>query len=204
MRRSWRSFTEQRVRGLNLVLQRDAGGRWSVRGLPGQQAGGDPFDTLGRLGELQVSHARLRVTAPELQIDMLLPRIDLRMRVDGPRIRGGARAWLREQATPFAMALDFDRRSGDGRVYAGTRKADLGEFADSLRVAGIAPVSGRGRVQAWAGLQAHRVVSVHADAALEDVVLRGAPLDAARPAPARAPPAGAPRSFSSGRQKTPS
>ncbi|MBK6332423.1 MAG: TIGR02099 family protein [Thermomonas sp.] len=179
-----RSFTELRVRGLDLVLQRDAGGRWSVRGLPGQQAGGDPFDTLGRLGELQVSHARLRVTAPELQIDMLLPRIDLRMRVDGPRIRGGARAWLREQATPFAMALDFDRRSGDGRVYAGTRKADLGEFADSLRVAGIAPVSGRGRVQAWAGLQAHRVVSVHADAALEDVVLRGAPLDAARPAPA--------------------
>ena len=91
-----RSFTELRVRGLDLTLQRDAAGRWSVRGLPGQQQqGGDPFATLERLGELQVSHARLRVLAPELHIDTRLPRIDLRMRVDGPRIRGGANAWLR-------------------------------------------------------------------------------------------------------------
>ena len=59
-----RSFTELSVRGLDLTLQRDAAGRWSVRGLPGQQAGGDPFATLGRLGELQVSHARLHVKAP--------------------------------------------------------------------------------------------------------------------------------------------
>ncbi|RZA18981.1 MAG: TIGR02099 family protein, partial [Lysobacteraceae bacterium] len=173
-----RSFTELRVRGLDLTLQRDVAGRWSVRGLPGQQqAGGDPFATLERLGELQVSHARLHITAPELHIDIKLPRIDLRMRVDGPRIRGGARAWLRDEASqPLLVALDFDRRSGDGRVYAGTRKADLGEFADTLRVAGVAPVSGRGRIQAWAGLKGHRVASVHADAALENVVVRGAAL----------------------------
>src|SRR5690606_36028761 len=77
-----RSFTELRVRGLDLTLQRDAAGRWSVRGLPGQQPeqDGDPFATLERLGELQVSHARLRVLAPELRIDTRLPRIDLRMR----------------------------------------------------------------------------------------------------------------------------
>lgn len=179
-----RSFTELRVRGLDLTLQRDAAGRWSVRGLPGQQqADGDPFATLERLGELQVSDARLHVSAPELQVDMSLPRIDLRMRVDGPRIRGGARAWLRKRAMPFAMALDFDRRSGDGRVYAGTRKADLRELAGIVQFAGIAPASGRGRIQAWAALKAHRVVDVHADAAMENVVLRGAPLAGGRSAP---------------------
>ena len=171
-----RSFTELRIRGLELTLQRDPAGRWSVRGLPGQaQAQGDPFATLERLGELQVSHARLRVLAPELDIDLAVPRVELRMRVKGNRIRGGAKAWLRAGSTPLAVALDFDRSSGDGRVYAGTRKAELTEFADSLRVAGIAPVSGRGRVQVWAALDAHRVVGVHADTALEDVVLRGAP-----------------------------
>lgn len=169
-----RSFTELRVRGLDLTLQRDGGGRWSVRGLPGQQqAGGDPFATLERLGELQVSHARLHVKAPELLLDITLPRIDLRMRVDGPRIRVGAHAWARVDASPFAMALDFDRASGDGRVYAGARKADLRQFADTLRVAGIELVAGRGRVQGWAGLQANKVVSVHADVGLEGVVLRG-------------------------------
>ena len=179
-----RSFTELRVRGLDLTLQRDPAGRWSVRGLPGQQqAQGDPFATLERLGELQVSHARLRVLAPELGIDVAVPQIELRMRVDGSRIRGGARAWLRTDGTPLAIALDFDRSSGDGRVYAGTRKADLGEFADSVRVAGIAPVSGRGRLQVWAALDAHRVVGARADTALEDVVLRGTPTQPGQAAP---------------------
>ena len=149
-----RSFTELRVRGLDLVLQRDAAGLWSVRGLPGQQqAGSDPFATLERLGELQVSHARLQVLAPELGLDIRVPRIDLRMRVDGARILVGANAWLRNGATPIATALDFDRRSGDGRVYAGTRKADLRDFAGSFDLAGVAPASGKGRLRAWGQLQ---------------------------------------------------
>ena len=179
-----RSFTELRVRGLDLTLQRDAAGRWSVRGLPGQQQqGGDPFATLERLGELQVSHARLRVLAPELHIDTRLPRIDLRMRVDGPRIRGGANAWLRDGATPFTIALDFDRKTGDGRAYAGTRKADLREVAGKFALAGITPTSGRGRVQTWGELDGGRVVALHADAALSDVALRGAPMQAGEAAP---------------------
>ena len=40
-----RSFTELRLRGLDLTLERGDDGRWQVRGLPGQQQpGGDPFD----------------------------------------------------------------------------------------------------------------------------------------------------------------
>lgn len=180
-----RSLTELRLRGLDLTLQRDAAGRWQVRGLPGQQqdSGGDPFATLQRLGELQVSHARLRVLAPELGVDMWLPRIDLRMRVDGPRIRVGAKAWLRADGAPFNAALDFDRVDGDGGVYAGTRAADLAEIADDLRIAGISAVSGHGRVQAWAELDGHRVVRVHADAGLKQVVLRGTPANAGEPPP---------------------
>ncbi|HPM56882.1 MAG TPA: hypothetical protein PK227_07060, partial [Thermomonas sp.] len=182
-----RSFTELRVRGLQLTLQRDANGLWSVRGLPGQQqAGGDPFATLERLGELQVSHARLRVSAPELGLDLRVPRVDLRMQVDGGRIRVGAHAWLRAGATPLSAALDYDRGSGDGRVYAGTRRADLGEFAGSFDLAGVVPVSGGGRLRAWGQLQAHRIVGIRADAALQDVVVRGAPSADGQPPPTQA------------------
>ncbi|MGV8944566.1 YhdP family protein, partial [Thermomonas sp.] len=182
-----RSLTELRLRGLDLTLQRDAAGRWQVRGLPGQQqdTGSDPFATLERLGELQVSQARLRVLAPELGVDMRLPRIDLRLRVDGPRILGGAKAWLRMDGTPFSAAWDFDRVDGSGKVYAGTRAADLSELPHDLQVAGISAVSGRGRAQAWAGLSGHRVVSVHADAALQQVILRGTAVNAGEPLPAR-------------------
>lgn len=182
-----RSFTELRVRGLDLVLQRDAAGLWSVRGLPGQQqAGGDPFETLERLGELQVSHARLQVLAPELGLKLQVPRIDLRMRVDGSRIKVGANAWLRSGATPIAAALDFDRASGDGRVYAGTRHADLREFAGSFDLAGVAPASGKGRLHAWGQLRAKRIVAIRADAALDDVVVHGAAAGDGLPPPTQA------------------
>ena len=48
------SFSELRLRGLDLTLERADDGRWSVRGLPNADNGGDPLDALRRLGELQV------------------------------------------------------------------------------------------------------------------------------------------------------
>ena len=87
-----RSFTELRLRGLDLTLERAADGRWSVRGLPGQQhPGGDPLATLERLGELQVIGGKLTVIAPGLGIDATLPKIDLRLQVEGRRVRAGLR-----------------------------------------------------------------------------------------------------------------
>lgn len=181
-----RSFTELRLRGLDLTLQRGANGQWQVRGLPGQQAGGgDPLDALSHLGELQLAQARLHVLAPELGIDLHLPRIDLRLRVDGARVRAGARAWLRAGATPLDVAGELDRGSGNGRVYAGTRQADLSALADSFDVAGVSPLSGRGRLRAWAQLRGHRIVALRADAGLLDVHLRGT-AQAGQPAPTRA------------------
>lgn len=168
-----RSFTELRLRGLDLTLQRRADGQWQVRGLPGQQAGGDPLDALSNLGELQLAQARLHVLAPELGIDLRLPRIDLRLRVEGERVRAGARAWLREGAQPLDIAGELDRATGNGRVYAGTRQADLAALAGTFAVAGVSPLAGRGRLRAWAQLRGHRVVGVRADAGLLDVRLRG-------------------------------
>ncbi|KAG0931918.1 hypothetical protein G6F31_016667 [Rhizopus arrhizus] len=86
-----RSLTELRLRGLALDLQQGEDGRWSVRGLPQSTNGGDPLDALRRLGELQVVEGRLGVRAPGLGIDTTLPRIDLRLRVNGDRLRVGVR-----------------------------------------------------------------------------------------------------------------
>lgn len=171
-----RSFTELRLRGLDLTLQRDDDGQWQVRGLPGQQTGGDPLDALAHLGELQLAQAKLRVFAPALHMDVRLPRIDLRLQVNGKHVRAGARAWLRSTATPFDIAGELDRSSGDGRVYAGSRMLDLVELAGKLPLTGITPLSGRGRLQGWAQLRSYRIVGVRADAGLLDVRLRGAPL----------------------------
>ena len=170
-----RSFTELRLRGVDLTLQRGANGQWQVRGLPGQQqGGGDPLDALSHLGELQLAQARLHVLAPELGIDLRVPRIDLRLRVDGARVRAGARAWLRTGAVPLDVAGEMERATGNGRVYAGTRQANLGELAGAFDVAGVSLLAGHGQLRTWMQLRGHRIVGIRAHADLQQVRLRGA------------------------------
>lgn len=181
-----RSLTELRLRGLDLTLQRDANGQWHVRGLPGQQTDANPLDTLSQLGELQLAQARLRLLAPELGVDVRMPRIDLRLRVSGARVDAGARAWLHRAGQPFDVAGTLDRASGDGRVYAGSRQADLAELAGVLAWGGIAPQAGHGRAQAWATLKGLRVVAIRAVADLDGVVLRGSAPVPGQPVPVQA------------------
>lgn len=177
-----RSFTELRLRGLALTLLRGADGTWSVQGLPAAH-GGDPLDALQGLGELQVIDGRLALHAPELGLDAQLPKIDLRLRVDGERLRVGAQAWIDLKQAPLTAVLDMDRRRGDGQAYVAARPAELDGWSGLLHAAGIRVEGGAGSVQGWAQLQRHRIVGVSVEATLRDLRLSGAPLAAggARP-----------------------
>ncbi|MFP5374196.1 MAG: YhdP family protein [Gammaproteobacteria bacterium] len=174
-------FSELRLRGLDLTLERDPDGRWQVRGLPGQQqAAADPLAVLEGLGELQVDDARLTVAAPGLGIETTVPRVDLRLRVDGPRVRAGLRAWAEGASIPLEAVLDFDRGRGDGHAWFGIADAPLAPWAGLLRVDGIAVAGGAGRAQAWARLRQHRIAQLDLDARLAGLRLAGAPLRDAR------------------------
>ena len=170
-----RSFTELRLRGPALTLERDDDGRWSVRGLP--MAGSvDPLDYLEGLGELQVIGGQLDVRAPQLGLRTRIPKIDLRLRVDGRKVSAGARAYIRPGEEPALLALAFDRDSGDGRAYMDLETDALGAWAPLLHHGGIAPADGRGRIEAWGEVRAHRVVMVTTRAQLRHLLLSGAPL----------------------------
>ena len=172
-----RSFTELRLRGLELTLERSDDGRWQVRGLPGETTpGGDPFASLEGLGELQVIAGKLAIVAPSLGIDARIPRVDLRLRVDDDRVRVGMRAWMQPGRSPLQAAFDFDRKRGDGRGHVVARQADLAAWAPLLHVAGVAAEAGRGRGEAWATLRDHRVAAVVFDASFDAVALRGTTL----------------------------
>jgi uncharacterized protein (TIGR02099 family) len=178
------AFSELRLRGLDLTLERASDGRWQVRGLPGQQqAGSDPFSALEGLGELQVIGGKLAVIAPSLGIDARIPKVHLRLRVDGDRVRAGMRAWPHLDATPLDAVIDFDRRKGDGRAYAGAKRADLAAWAPLLHAQGIAVERGVGRAEAWGVLRGNRVAAISIDAELDDVALHGNPIE-----PGAAPP----------------
>ncbi|WP_226470062.1 YhdP family protein [Luteimonas panaciterrae] len=189
-----RSFTELRLRGLDLTLQRDDAGRWHVRGLPGErQSTEDPFAPLEGLGELQVIGGKLRVDAPGIGIRTQIPQIDLRLRVDGERVRIGARARMREDTTSaggtsaggtsaggtsagstFETRSDFNRRSGDGRSYLIAEDTDLSAWTSLLHFAGVGVARGSGRIEVWADLSKHRVTGVTVESELTDLRLQGA------------------------------
>ena len=177
------SFTELRLRGLELTLQRDGDGRWQVRGLPAaQHATGDPFSSLEGLGELQVIGGKLRIQAPALGIDAQVPRIDLRLRVDGQRVRIGARAWMRDDAAPVEARVDFQRDDGNGRGYVAAKQARLSAWSPLLHAVGVTVADGSGRIEAWTTLRGHRIAVATVDADLRALQLRGArlaPSDAA-------------------------
>ena len=168
-----RSFTELRLRGLELALERADDGRWQVRGLPGQaQSQGDPFEALEGLGELQVIDGVLAVDAPGLGLDARLHEVDLRLRVDGDRVRVAARAWMVPDASPIDITADLDRDSGDARAWLALRDADLSAWT-ALRAGGVAPIAGRGRLEAWADLRGHRVHAVTVRGELDGLRLQG-------------------------------
>ncbi|WP_345295222.1 YhdP family protein [Luteimonas vadosa] len=170
-----RSFTELRLRGLELTLERADDGRWHVHGLPGQAvAGADPLDALRRLGELQVIDGQLTVIARALGIQATLPRVDMRLRVQGSRVRAAVRAWMHEGRVPLDGVLDFDRDGGDGRVHVSARDADLSEWSPLLHLDGIRLERGKGDAALWAELRDSKLAQVTVDADLHALHLVGA------------------------------
>jgi uncharacterized protein (TIGR02099 family) len=181
-----RSFTELRVRNLALTLERGDDGRWQVRGLPGQAQTDDPLSALEGLGELQVIDARLGISAPSLGIETTLPEVDVRLQVDGERVRAGLRAWRKPGVAPLDAVLDFDRDQGDGRLYAAAKRTDLSVWSSLLHVGGVTIDEGQGSAEAWVTLRHRQVTAVAVRGELRDVRLRGSATGDGRDAPAAA------------------
>ena len=166
-------FSELRLHGLALTVERDAEGRWRFVGMSGptEDEHHDPLKNLEGLGELQVTDARLTVRAPTLGIAFTSPRADLRMRVTEQRLRAGVRI-ATVSGSPLLAVLDFDRRDNGGKVWIGGDAIDLAPWSALLSYAGVDLAHGRGKIGAWGTLQDRRVVSVQVDANVHDMSLR--------------------------------
>ena len=172
-------LSELRLRGLDLVLEREPDGRWQVQGLPGQrQAGGDPFAALEGLGELQVIDGSLRVVSLANGVDALIPEVDLRLRVDGDQVHAGLRAWAQPagtggpRAAPVDAALRLERETGDGTAWVSAPMVDVAPWAPLLAGYGVQVAGGHGSAQVHARLAGKRIAEVTADVELEQLRLR--------------------------------
>ena len=164
-------LTQLKIRGLSLGLVQDPDGRWRVIGLPGQ-AVGDPLDRLEGFGELQIERTRLAIRAPALKLSTILPRVDVRIRVDGPRLRVGVSGWSDTADLPLDAVIDMDRRRGNGLLWLGGKDLRIAHWAPLLATVGMSPQQGHVEIGLWARLRDRRVDQVTLQADLREAVVR--------------------------------
>ncbi|MBC7655683.1 MAG: TIGR02099 family protein, partial [Frankiaceae bacterium] len=166
-------LTELKIRDLLLTLVQDADGRWKVIGLPGQTQA-DPLDRLEGFGELQIERAQLTIRAPKLKVDMRVPRVDARIRVNGPRLRVGVSAWAEPGDSPMSAVLDLHRRTGDGLVWTGGDKLVLSHWHRALAAVGAVPEQGTAKLGVWVSLVDRRIREVTVEAEIEQARMHSA------------------------------
>ena len=166
-------LTVVRVRGPELVLERNAAGEWRLEGLARRQGGGG-FDLrqLDGLGELQIENATLRFTDAPTGGDWTLERIDARLRTVGERFAFGIVAQV-EEGEPLRVVADLDRELQDGRVYIGGERLALGHWIGRTPLAGIELVQGSGDLGLWLDIVQRRLAGARLEATLAPVSLRG-------------------------------
>ena len=167
-------LTELKIRELALTLVQHDDGRWEVIGLPGQGGKADPLDRLEGFGELQIEKARLAIRAPKLKIDMGMPRVDARIRVNGPRLRVGVSAWVYKDDLPVSAVLEFQRDRRDGLLWVGGSNLVLAHWAPLFATIGIVPQAGTTELDLWAELKDQRISQVTVETDIENARLRSA------------------------------
>ena len=159
-------LTELKVRELSLALEQGEDRRWRMVGLPFQPLPGvDPLDTLERLGELQVERASLVVRSPLFKRDLSLPRVDLRLRISGERLKAGVQAWAVLKGKPMSAVVDLDRGTWSGELWAGGETLRLDDWSPLLADTGLV-VAGSGSVDLWARIDTQRIMDVRSRAEL--------------------------------------
>jgi uncharacterized protein (TIGR02099 family) len=142
-----------------------------MAGLPFEPGpGADPFETLEALGELRVDRARLAVRSPAFRRDLQLPRVDLRLRVDGDQLRVGLAIWAQTDGTPLAAAANLRRSSWSGELWAGGEALKLDDWSALLADTGLV-LAGAGDVDMWARIENQRVMDVRTRAELAPLAL---------------------------------
>ena len=163
-------LTELKINQLSLQLVQTEDLRWALKGLPGQTDPNiDPLEKLEGFGELQIEKAALGIRAPRYQLNVDIPRVDLRMRVSNKHINVGVSAWASTASAPLSAVLDLSRSQYDGTVWVGGNNLDMKDWSPLLKATGIILESGEGEANAWADVKGQRITSLQTQADLSNI-----------------------------------
>ena len=162
-------LTELKVRNLHLRLVQNADDSWQLLGLPRQaDAKQDVLDVLSGFGELQLQDSDLRFE-PRKRDAVLIPRIDLRLRVRDSRLNVGIRAQSRRDDPPVYAVIELERPAMTGKLWIGGKHLHaerwLGLFPD-IRLAGT---RSEAELDLWADIEKRRVMRAHGKLKIADL-----------------------------------
>ncbi|MGH8499664.1 MAG: DUF3971 domain-containing protein, partial [Methylococcales bacterium] len=163
-------LTELKINQLSLQLVQTEDQRWTLKGLPGQTDPNiDPLEKLEGFGELQIEKAALGIRAPRYQLNVDIPRVDLRLRVSNKRINVGVSAWVSTKSAPLSAVVDMSRSQYDGTLWVGGKNLSMKDWSPLLKATGITLKNGEGEANAWANLKDQRVTSLQTQADLKNI-----------------------------------
>jgi uncharacterized protein (TIGR02099 family) len=166
-------LTIVRVRGPDLVLDRNAAGEWRLEGLAARPGGSFDLRQLDGLGELQIEDAQLRFRDAGSAREWTLHRIDARLRTVGDRFRLGVVARF-DDTPPLHLVADMDRELQDGNAWLGGENLSLAPWFGGTPLGGVEIVEGSGDVGVWLTIAARRLESARLEATLSPLQFRGA------------------------------
>lgn len=157
-----RSFSEFRVRGVRLDLDRASDGAWHLRGfdLPDTGAAGSS-PSLGPLGAVVFTDLAIDISDPAHGIDVGLYSPLLRILNKGERMRVlGRIGRAGSSAPPIDMVTEFNAAERSGEIYAGGTDVDLATLLGDYAPVAVRAVDAKGRVQLWGRLDRGHVDDV--------------------------------------------
>ena len=160
-------LTELKVSNLHLRLVQKPDDSWELLGVPRQaDSKQDALDVLSGFGQLQLENADLRIE-PRRRTPVVIPRIDLRMRVQGARLRIGLRAEAARGGSPLYAVADLRRPEMTGRLWIGGGRLHAGHWLALFPEVRMAALDSEGKLDLWADIERRRIQRVHGKLRIE-------------------------------------
>lgn len=162
-------LTELKVRNLHLRLLQKADDSWQLLGVPRQaDSKQDALDVLSGFGQLQLEDADFRVQ-PRNRAALLIPRIDLRLRVQDRRLKIGVRAEAKRGDTPLYAVIELKRPDMTGKLWIGGDRLHAARWLALFPELRLAGTQSEIELDLWADIEKRRIMRAHGRLEIEDL-----------------------------------
>ena len=106
---------------------------------------------------------------PEHVKPVLIPRVDLRLRVKNKRLSVGIRAEAKRGDTPLFAVIDFTRPDMSGKLWLGGERLHVDHWLALFPDIKVAAIQSETRLDVWADIEMRRIMRAHGKLEIEDL-----------------------------------